>query len=697
MQTEAAPRPIHQAPAPFNERLHWSLYPVVAGIFSIPMLPLALAAAVLVPWFVSDHGLVVNNEPWLYTPPLDLVPTWVPWAVGLSLVLIVAVSWGVAVHLLARALQGRPVRLGRALARSVVRSPLTLAAGAVTAGVLFAVDTALLQVYEQAHPALRFTLGAALFASLSPLWLPLVGVHTHDRPWSFLRGMRGRGLLTGRDRLGAVSLVAGCAAVAVYLASMITTGNAVVPTAIAAVAGLTVSALALTLAATGEGPVPQERPARPYLAVGSVVAIAVGLTVPLQLYQELLTDGPWPTLRYDALSVEPWDRREDNPQPLILPEDGASVVVGEKEWLCEEEAACLDLDEPLDGAGPMLAATGMEGGAVRTVRASLDPALAQGSIVLHDQCVRPSQCRNRTWELEPEVEPDGQWDAQEDDPADQATTLDLPGQMAAWAGVGGGRHMVVTAAPSVGWGETSLTLFSCGADRCSAPSSTLLAREPGSTFSSDFSPRQDYPALISVAATDQGVPRVSVHHPGSGALTLYACHDVECSEFTTTELLAPTGAVRRERWDSARYTGATLRVRPDNTMVIVYLDTRDGSVQLIDCADPVCQDRDTAQVLGPGWHRTPPALALDSAGLPQIATFDVLTQEVLYLACADPRCEGYDRTVVGVYDHTPGWIDLALDGADRPHLVWHRVPGEDTGEDHAFELVRCADAHCAPV
>jgi hypothetical protein len=298
--------------------------------------------------------------------------------------------------------------------------------------------------------------------------------------------------------------------------------------------------------------------------------------------------------------------------------------------------------------------------------------------------------------LEPEVEPDGQWDAQVDDPANQATTLDLPRKIGVWAGTGGDRHMVVTATPSVGFGETLMTLFSCGGARCSAPASTLLVREPGSAFASTAFPRLDYPDLISVSATDEGIPRVSVHHPDSGALTLYACHDVGCTEFTTTELLPPTGVVRMERWDNARHTGASMRMRPDNTPVIVYLDTRDGSVQLIDCADPVCQERDTAQVLGPGWHRTPPALALDSAGLPQIAAFDVLTQEVVYLACADQRCESYDRTVVGVYDHAPGWIDLELDGADRPHLVWHRLGDEESGHDHTFELVRCADAHCAP-
>jgi hypothetical protein len=695
MQTEAAPWPVQQSD-PFNERLHWSLYPLVASAFFLPMLPVVLAAAVLVPWFVSDHGLVVNGQPWLYAPLLDLVPSWVPWTAGAVLAFVVAVSWGIAVHLIDQALRGRSVRPTRALARSVTRSPWTLAAGAVVAGVVFAADTALLQVYEQAHPALRFGLGAVLFASLPPLWLPLAGVHVHERPGDVLKGLRGRGLLTGRGQWGPVSTVVACAAVVAYLAWTTMTENTVVLAVIAALAGLTMAAVALTLAATGQGPVPQERLARPYLAVGSVVAITVGLTVPLQLYQDLLTDGPWPTLRYEASSVKPWDRREANPQPLILPEDGASVVLGTKEKLCGEAAACLDLDERLDGAGPMLGTTGMAGGAVRTVRASLDPTLAQGSIVVHDQCVRPDQCRDQTWELEPQVEPDGQWDAPKDDPANQATTLDLPGNIAVWGGAGGGRHMVVTAAPSVGFGETLLTLFSCDANRCTAPASTLLAREPNATFASTVFPRLDYPSLISVAATDQGVPRVSVHHPDSGALTLYACHDVPCTDFTTTELVPPTGVLRMRQWDNGRYTGATIQMRPDHTPVIVYLDTQDGSVQLIDCADRMCQDRDTAQVLGPGWQRTPPALALDSAGLPQIATFDVSTREVLYLACADERCQTYDRTVVGVYDHTPGWIDLELDGADRPHLAWHRVADENAGEEHAFELVRCATAHCAP-
>ncbi|WP_150251405.1 hypothetical protein [Nocardiopsis deserti] len=696
MQTEAVPRPGHQPSDPFNERLHWSLYPLVASTFFLPMVPVVLAAAVLVPWFVSDHGLVVNGQPWLYAPLLDLVPSWAVGAAGVALAFVVAVSWGTAVHLTAQALRGRSVPPARALVRSVKRSPWTLAAGVVLAGVVLAADTALLQVYAQAHPSLRFGIGAALFVSLTPLWRPLAGVHVHERPGDAWKGLRGRGLFTGRGQWGPVCVVVACAAVVSYLAWTTMTSNTGVLAVIAALAGLTVAAVALTLAATGQGLVPQEQAARPYLAVGSAVAMTVGLAVPLQLYQHLLTDGPWPTLRYDTSSVVPWERREANPQPLTLPEDGASVVLGTQEQLCEEAAACRDLDQPLDGTGPVLATTGMAGGAVRTIRASLDPALAQGSIVVHDQCVRPDQCRDRTRVLEPQVEPEGQWDAEEDDPANQATTLDLPSNIAAWGGVGGGRHMVVTATPSVGFGETLLTLFSCEADQCSSPASTLLVREPNSTLASTVHPRHDYPALVSVTATDQGVPQVSVHHPDSGALTLYACHDVPCTDFTTTELVPPTGVLRTQEWNSARYTGAIMRMRPDRTPVIVYLATRDGSVRLIDCADQMCQDRNTEQVLGPGWERTPPALALDSAGLPQIATFDVSTREVVYLACADERCQSYDRTVVGVYDHAPGWIDLELDGADRPHLAWHRVADENAGEEHAFELVRCATAHCAP-
>lgn len=456
------------------------------------------------------------------------------------------------------------------------------------------------------------------------------------------------------------------------------------------------ASLALTLAVTGEGPAPADRPRRPYLAVGMIVVALVGLAVPARLHQHLLTEGPWPTLRYETASLKPWGRVEADPRPLLLSEDGASMLLGTREVLCGEGDRCVDLEEFPDDVGELLTVAGTAGDTVRTVHASPRIWEPQGTIVLHDQCLRTTDCASGTWTIEPPVEADGQWNAAEDDPVEQATTGRLSQHMAAWGGVGGGRHLVVTATPSVGYPDTLLTLSSCSVDRCRDQASTLLVREPGGTFASTTWRRHTSPALVSVTATDEGAGRVSVHHPDTGALTLYACHDVECSGFTTTELLPPSGVPRTMQSDSGRHTGATVRIRPDGTPVIVHLDTRDGSVRLIDCADAVCAEHDTAQVVGPGWQRTPPALALDSAGLPQIATYDTNTREVLYLACADARCQDHDRTVVGVYERTPGWIDLALDGADRPHLVWHRVADRNADQDDAYEVIRCATAHCAP-
>lgn len=699
MQTEAPPRPAHQPPAPFNERLHGSLYFVVAGLFFVPVVPVAVAAAVLVPWLASRHGRIVDGTPWLNAPLTEVLPAWVPWAGGIAAVFVTALAWGVAVHLLAEALHGRPVRLRRSLTRSLARSPLTLAAAAVTAGALFAADAALVAVYDQAHPALRFGVGAALFASLTPLWLPLAGVHVQERPLVFLGGLRGRGLFTGSGgagQWGAVSAVVGCAAATAYLGSAITTENSLIPTLITGLVGLFVAALALTLAITGEGPVPAQRPRRPYLAVVMVVVVAAGLAAPVRIYQHLLADGPWPVLRYETASLAAWNRVETTRQPLLLPEGGGSVVLGDREVLCGESDQCADLATTAEPLGPMLATTGMVGNAVRTVHTSSEVWKPQGTIVLHDQCLDATDCAPGTWTIEPPEEPDGQWDAAQDDPAEQTSTRGLTENMAAWGGAAGGRHLVVTATPSVGYTDTLLTLSSCSTDRCRDQASTLLVREPGSTFASTVRPRHTYPALISVTATGQGAARVSVHHPDTGALTLYACHDVECTDFTTTELVPPSGVPRIMEWDPERYTGATVRIRPDGTPVIVHLDTDDGSVRLIDCADAVCADHDTAQVMGPGWQRTPPALALDSAGLPQIATLDTTTREVLYLACTDERCQDHDRTVVGAYEHTPAWIDLALDGDDRPHLAWHRFVDDENGKEHTYELVRCATAHCAP-
>ncbi|WP_433697096.1 hypothetical protein [Nocardiopsis sp. CA-288880] len=692
--TEAPTEPRASLSDPFIERVRWTLYPVVLAVFALPLLPASLVLAILAPRLVAHHGLVINHQPWLRVPLDTLLPSWAGWAAGIALALCLALSWGAAVHLVAEELGGRPMRVRAALRRSVMRLPLTLAAVAVPALVLVAVDTALLQVYDQADPAVRFLVGAAVFCALPPVWAPLVGVHAKDRPLAFASALRGRGLITGAEALGPLAVVAACAGAVVFGALMSTTTSGLVVTALAAVAGLAVSAASLTLAVLGPGPAAQDpAPGRPVLAAVLTGLVLAQVAVPLALYERLITDGPWPILRYEHLSTEPWGDRESNPQPILLPPDGDSVLLGTREVLCERER-CAQEETAVDGAGPVLATTGFHRDYLRTVRASLNPDLPQGTIVLSDECLDSEECRDRDRNLEPEVEVAGEWNAEEEDREEQRTTSRLDRQIAAWGGQAGGRDLIVTATPSVGREETFLTLFSCDPLGCRDQATTLLDRLPGSTFANGFYPHLSHPDLISVTADEHGAPRVAVHDPVSGELSLYVCQDQACEDFTRSVPVPSTGAARGP--DRAHFTGASMQVRPDGTPVLVYLDTTDGSVRLLDCADTGCAESENVQVMGPAWQRRAPALALDSHGLPQIATVDVTTQEVVYLACADQRCQEVERTAVGVYDRAPGWTDLALDEQDRPHIAWRQVEDEGTGREESIELVRCARAHCEP-
>lgn len=694
---------------------HPSVYVLVLGVFAIPLLPWALAAAVAAPGFVADNGVFIDGEPWLFAPLGQLVPAWMFWAVGLGLAVTVALSWGTAARLLADATTGRVPRIVPALTRSLRGLPLSLGAAALTGVVLYGADLVLLTVFEDAHGFWRYFLGTVLLAYLAPLWYPTVFAHVGEGPvwgsqsWSRLRQA---GLLTGWESVGWVLLAPLSALVPVLMLNHALSLPWVLFGALAALLALASALVGFTFAAlrTRTGfPVPE--PLVTPKVWGSTAGMLVACVIlPAGVYAQAQPDdrGQGPAMERESTN----SRLGALPQTFHLPKDGAYAVVGDSLFLCEDDR-CADI---ADGArwtsseeGPKTPdpiAVGVSGNAV--VTASLpdprgDEGYADGSVVLERVCVETMPCAlGGPWELEAAVGPEGRWNLRER-PEFESTERTWQEETELWGTVSG-EHTLVVATPPVATNsdEAHLTLYGCRTQGCAAPFSAVLdvlgphrLNDRNLTDSGALSRR--YPGLVDVATSPEGDRvNVTVSEPGGGALTMYSCDLPGCEQVTEVELVAASAArvVRRSWWpNTSEYTGASVEVRPDGTPVVVYLNQADGSVRLVDCADGPCTDSETVELFGPSWERTPPALALDSAGLPQVATFDVISRGLVYLACANAVCDEYEQSVVDTFPVRPGWVALELDERDRPHLAWYRIP--DVREDGTVEVARCEQAHCA--
>ncbi|GAA1114636.1 hypothetical protein [Nocardiopsis metallicus] len=697
---------------------HPSVYVLVLAIFAVPLLPWALIAALVAPGFVADNGVFIDGEPWLFTPLGELVPAWVFWAVGLGLAMTVALSWGTAARLLTDATMGRVPRIGPALTRSLQGLPLTLGAAALTGTVLYGADRALLTVFEDVPGFWRYFLGTVFLAYLAPLWYPSVFAHVGEgtvwgsQSWSRLRQA---GLLTGWESVGWVLLAPLGALPPVLMLNHALSLPWVLFGSLTALLALASALVGFTFAALRTRtsfPVPE--PLVTPKVWGSTAGVLVACVIlPAGVYAQAQPDdrGQGPTMERESTNF----RLGALPQTFHLPKDGAYAVVGESLFLCEDNR-CADI---ADGArwtssegGPTTPdpiAVGVSGNAV--VTASLpdtrgDEGYADGSVVLENVCVETMPCAlGGPWELEAAAEPEGRWNLREQ-PEFESTERTWQGETELWGTVSGEHTLVVATLPvSTSSDDAHLTLYGCLTQGCSEPFSAVLDVLGSHQLNDrELARRQDpgalsrnYPGLVDAAISSEG-DRVSVtvSEPANGAVTLYSCELPGCDQVTETELVAASAASTIESLGQSSantHIGASVEVRPDRTPVVVYLDRTDGSVQLVDCGDGACSDFTTIELFGPSWERTPPALALDSAGLPQIATHDVASRELVYLACADAECAEYERSVVDNIPVRPGWVALELDERDRPHLAWYRNPGGR--EDGTVEVARCEQAHCA--
>lgn len=378
---------------------------------------------------------------------------------------------------------------------------------------------------------------------------------------------------------------------------------------------------------------------------------------------------------------------------------GGSVLLGDHQVLCEppeEYAPQEDLDTtvPAEDSDRVLEATE---DTLRTVALptadEVDDDMPPGSIVLKNECRSENSCTETAVTVPAEGEVGGEWNAEEDDPEQGRTTGHWADSTHIWAERVDGRDHIVTSAPSLDRSESLLSLFVCQRGNCTSHTALELDRLDGTPMGQRVLPRASHPKLVDFAVSPEGAARVGVHEPDSGRLSLHSCSDVECTEITTSELVPASSATRVAEPAPLAHAGAQVEVRPDGTPVIAYRDTRDGSVDLLDCADTFCSEHEAQEVFGPGRYRPAPDLTLDPDGLPVLLGHDLAARRITLVNCTDTACTDTDRTGVGSYTGTPGWAALRTDEQGRPVMAWlQTVAGSDGA---TIERLRCGDASCS--
>ncbi|WP_460751974.1 hypothetical protein [Nocardiopsis oceani] len=238
-----------------------------------------------------------------------------------------------------------------------------------------------------------------------------------------------------------------------------------------------------------------------------------------------------------------------------------------------------------------------------------------------------------------------------------------------------------------------LTLWVCEDAFCSDHEAVGLPPVPLQTNGGDRDPA----ALEVAAGADGGIAVTAMDLP-SGELTLVTCADEGCEDPAVRQLVEPdrdwTASTDRER-----PFGARVELRPDGTPVVAYRAPEDGSARLIDCEDASCSVWEERELTGPGYSRPVPGLAVDSAGLPRVVTFNETdgpetdTGQLVLVSCQDPGCAESTTLPLAALDEAPAFGSVELDGDDRPHIVWAQED-PDYGWVDALELLRCEAPLC---
>ena len=207
--------------------------------------------------------------------------------------------------------------------------------------------------------------------------------------------------------------------------------------------------------------------------------------------------------------------------------------------------------------------------------------------------------------------------------------------------------------------------------------------------------------FLATAASPEGGYAMAVTDTARGSLSLVACAEQTCTDPTIT----PIHENRFHREHESRLQsrlGARVEFRSDGTPVLAYRDPQGGRTHLVDCHDALCSKFTDTAVTGPGWARPVPGLAVDSQDRAHLLTPDFTQERLVLLSCLDRSCSQTSSLALLELADTetePVLTALALDGRDRPHMLWGQgevrsrfMGGFDI--DSKAQYLRCAEPLC---
>ncbi|RKS09407.1 hypothetical protein DFP74_5143 [Nocardiopsis sp. Huas11] len=238
-----------------------------------------------------------------------------------------------------------------------------------------------------------------------------------------------------------------------------------------------------------------------------------------------------------------------------------------------------------------------------------------------------------------------------------------------------------------------LRLYLCADTSCADPETVLFPPEltvGGFLTDGDF---------LTPAASPGGGYAMAVTDTVRGTLSVVACAEESCTDPEITEIRGERFYSEHESRLRGRF-GARVEFRSDGTPVLAYREPQGGRARVVDCHDPLCAEFTDTAVTGPGWARPVPGLAVDSQDRVHVLTPDFVQERLVLLSCQDRSCARTSATPLeALTGAEPAVTVLALDGADRPHMLWgqgqsHASFSGWTDFDADARYLRCAEPLC---